>query len=123
MDEWNTKSLTTFERWPEIYKFVLCECISLKNIQLILEFSFAIPGTSAAIGRVFSITNALWTDERSSFFVETITAVIVTKTHFEELLCNDFYSLISNNPKLLKKFAHLQSTRHLPKRKEKFLQH
>jgi hypothetical protein len=27
--------------------------------------------------------------------------VIVTKTHFEELSCNDFYNLISNNPKLL----------------------
>jgi hypothetical protein len=27
--------------------------------------------------------------------------VIVTKTHFEELSCNDFYTLISNNTKLL----------------------
>jgi hypothetical protein len=27
--------------------------------------------------------------------------VIVTKTHFEELWCNGFYTLISNNPKLL----------------------
>jgi hypothetical protein len=26
--------------------------------------------------------------------------VIVTKTHFQELPCNDFYDLISNNPKL-----------------------
>jgi hypothetical protein len=51
--------------------------------------------------RVFSITDAPWTDEKSSFLVETIKAVIVIKTHFEELLCNDFYTLISNNPKLL----------------------
>jgi hypothetical protein len=80
---------------------VRTECISLKNIQLILEFSFAIPGTRAAIERVFSITNALWTDEKSRFLVETIKAVIVTKTHFEEPLCNDFYTSISNNPKLL----------------------
>jgi hypothetical protein len=34
------------------------------------------------------------------FLVETIKAVIVTKTHFEELSCNDFCTLISNNPKL-----------------------
>jgi hypothetical protein len=27
--------------------------------------------------------------------------VTVTKTHFEELSCNAFYTLISNNPKLL----------------------
>jgi hypothetical protein len=45
--------------------------------------------------------NALRTDERSHFLVETIKAVIVTKTHFEELSRNDFYTLISNNPKLL----------------------
>jgi hypothetical protein len=72
-----------------------------KHIQLILESSFAIPGTSAAIEKVFSITNALWTDEKSRFLVETIKALIVTKTHFEELSCNDFYTLISSNSKLL----------------------
>jgi uncharacterized protein YeeX (DUF496 family) len=31
MDEWNTKSLTTFERRSEIFKFVQSECISFKN--------------------------------------------------------------------------------------------
>jgi hypothetical protein len=78
MDECNTKSLTNFERWSEIFEFVRSECISLKNIELILEFSFAIPGTSAAIERVFSITNALWTEEKSRFLVETIKAMIIT---------------------------------------------
>jgi hypothetical protein len=33
--------------------------------------------------------------------VETIKAEKVTETHFEELSCNDFYTLISNNPTLL----------------------
>jgi hypothetical protein len=92
MDEWNTKSLTTSDRWSEISEFVRSECISLKNTQLILEFSFAIPDTGIAIERVFSITNALWTDENNHFLVETIKAVRVTKTHFEELSC-DFYIL------------------------------
>jgi hypothetical protein len=49
-----------------------------------LEFSFAIPGTSAAIERVFSITNALCTDKKSRFLVKIIKVVIVTKTHFED---------------------------------------
>jgi hypothetical protein len=65
-----------------------------------LEFSFAIAGTNAAIERVFSITNALWTEEKSRFLVE-IKEVIVTKTRFEELSCKGFYTLISNNSKLL----------------------
>jgi hypothetical protein len=98
MDEWNSKSqlLKSGLKYSS-----LCEYISLKNTQLILEFSFAIPGTSAAIQRVFSITNALWIEEKSRFLVETIKAVTVTKTHSEKLSCNDFYTLISNNPKLL----------------------
>jgi hypothetical protein len=82
MDEWNTKSLITFERWSEIFEFVRNGCMSLKNTQFILELFFAIPGTSAAIDRVFSITNALWTDEKSRFLVETIKAVIVAKNTF-----------------------------------------
>jgi hypothetical protein len=97
----NTKSLSTFESWSEVFEFVRNECISLKSTQLILEFSFAIPGTSAAIERVFSITDALWTDEQSCSLVETIKAVIVTKAVFEELSCYDFYTLVPHNSKLL----------------------
>jgi hypothetical protein len=53
MDKWNIKSITNFEKWSEIFEFVRSECISLKNIKLVLEFSFAIPGNSAATERVF----------------------------------------------------------------------
>jgi hypothetical protein len=77
----------------------------LKNAQLVLEFTFAISGTSAATERVFSITSALWTDEKSHFLVETIKAVIVIKTHFEEFSCNNFCTSISNNPRLLQEIC------------------
>jgi hypothetical protein len=50
-----------------------------KKTQFVLEFSFAIPHTSAATDRIFSITNALCTDEKEHFFVETRKAVTVTK--------------------------------------------
>jgi hypothetical protein len=46
---------------------------------------FAIPSINAAIERVYSITNALWTDRKSRFFVETINTVIVTQIYFEEI--------------------------------------
>jgi hypothetical protein len=101
MDEWNTESLKTPERWSEIFEFARSECISLKITQLILQFSFAIPGICTAIEREIAIINALWTEKNSRFLVETIKALIVTKTHFEELECNNFYTLMSNNPKLL----------------------
>jgi hypothetical protein len=44
----------------------------------------------------------VWSDEKSRFLVETIKAVIVTKTHFEEYSCNDFCNFISDNRKLLR---------------------
>jgi hypothetical protein len=59
------------------------------------------PGTSASIERLFSITNAPWTDEKNSFLVETIKAVIETTINFQDLSCNDFYTLILKKPKLL----------------------
>jgi hypothetical protein len=93
----------------------------LKNTQLIFEFSFAIPGISAGINRLSSITNALWTDEKNRFLVEAIKVVVVTKTRFKEISCNDFYTLTSNNPKLVqeirsstkyKVFAQKEKTTH-----------
>jgi hypothetical protein len=84
MSDWNTNLITTVERWSEVFESVKSEGISLRNIFIILEFSLAIPGTSASIERVLSITNALRTDENNSFLVETIKAVIVTKSHFQE---------------------------------------
>jgi hypothetical protein len=62
---------------------------------------FSHSGRSAFIETVFSIKNALWTDEKNSFLVETIKAMIVTKTHFRDL-SHDFYTLILNKPKLLR---------------------
>jgi hypothetical protein len=82
---------------------VWSECISLKKNSFwvsLLPFLVLVQ-----LQRVFSITNALWTDGKSHFLVETINTMIVTKTHFEELLCNDFYTLISNNPKLLQEIC------------------
>jgi hypothetical protein len=101
MSDWNTNLITSVERWSKVFAFVQSEGISLRNIHIVLEFSLAIPGTSASIERVFSITNALWTDKNNSFPVETIKAVIMTKTHFQDLSCNDFYTLILKKPKLL----------------------
>jgi hypothetical protein len=66
-----------------------------------LEFSFAVPGTSAAIHTVFPITNSLWTEEKCRLLVETIKAMIVIKSGFDELSWKHFYNLISNKPKLL----------------------
>jgi hypothetical protein len=69
MEEWNTKSHNTFERWSEIFELVRSERISLKTSNRFWN-SFAISDTTAAVERVFSITNALWTDKRAVSLLE-----------------------------------------------------
>jgi hypothetical protein len=61
----------------------------------------ALPGTNAEAERIFSVINALWTDEKNKFRIETIKAIIVVKTHFQDVSCTDFYNLRQQNTKLL----------------------
>jgi len=39
--------------------------ISINNLSTIIEYSLAIPGKNASVERIFSITNVLWTDEKT----------------------------------------------------------
>jgi hypothetical protein len=51
----------TYNFWKAIWNIRVCAkwMYFVKNTQLLLEFSFAIPGSTAAIETVFAITNAL----------------------------------------------------------------
>jgi hypothetical protein len=62
----------------------------------------ALPGANAEVGRIFSVINALCTDEKSEFKFKTIKAIIVVKTHFQEVSCTDFCDFHEQNTKLLR---------------------
>jgi hypothetical protein len=66
-----------------------------------LEFFLAIPGANAALGRVFSIENALLTEESNRYLVETIKAVIAIKVNIPDNSRIVFYTPDSNSLKLL----------------------
>jgi hypothetical protein len=59
---WNEKKLTEDKRWQEILRHFKQEDIPLKSISTVVEFTLSLPGTNAAVERVFSLVNALWTD-------------------------------------------------------------
>jgi hypothetical protein len=65
---WNEKKLTEDERWQEIFRHFK----PLQNINTVVEFSLSLPATNAAVERVFSLVNALWTDERNRLEVSTV---------------------------------------------------
>jgi len=43
----------------------------------------------------------LWTDEKNRFLIATIKPIIIVKTHFKNLSCNEFYNILLKATKLL----------------------
>jgi hypothetical protein len=75
--------------------------ISLKNISTVIEFSLSLPGTNAAVERVFSLVNALWTDERNRLEVSTVKSIVLVKHHFHNYKCPEFQKFLLLNRKIL----------------------
>jgi hypothetical protein len=114
LKEWQNNYVRVEERWCAIlntikfYTILNNKRILINNFWKIVEYSLAMPGTNAAIKRVFSITNVLWTDEKNRFLVPTIKSIIILKNNFKKYSCNDFYDFLLKQPKLLNAISSLQ---------------
>jgi hypothetical protein len=74
---------------------------TLKNISTIVGFSLPLPGTNAAVETVFSLVNALWTDERNRVKVTTVKSIVPVKHHFRNYNCPEFHEFLLRNRKIL----------------------
>jgi hypothetical protein len=74
---------------------------TLKNISTVAEFSLSLPGTNAAVERMFSLVNALWTDERNRLEVSTVKSIVLVKHHFRSYKCPEFHEFLLQNRKIL----------------------
>jgi hypothetical protein len=75
--------------------------INSRNIKCLVSFCLALPGTNAAVEHVFSLINAIWTDEKNRLKIETVKALIIVKTYFKNLSCSEFYDQILNEKEIL----------------------
>jgi hypothetical protein len=50
---------------------------------------------------VFSLINAIWTDEKNRLKIETVKALIIVKTYFKNLSCAEIYYQILNEKEIL----------------------
>jgi hypothetical protein len=71
------------------------ENINTVNIKCLISFYLALPGSNAQIERVFSMIDALWSDEKNRVKIETVKAVTIVKIHFKVFSCSEFLSRIS----------------------------
>jgi hypothetical protein len=69
--------------------------INAENLKCLVSFCLALPGCNAAAERVFSLINALWTDEINRLNIETVEALTIVKTYFNNFSCAEFYVQIS----------------------------
>ncbi|KAL4122741.1 hypothetical protein QTP88_015022 [Uroleucon formosanum] len=106
--EWQKNSAKVEVKWYEIFEYTKAHNIDTTNISKIVEYSLAIPGTNAAVERIFSTINVLWTDEKNRFLVETIKSIIIVKTHFKNLSCNEFYNILLKETRLLDEIGSAQ---------------
>ncbi|XP_060835436.1 uncharacterized protein LOC132929545 [Rhopalosiphum padi] len=106
--EWQKNSAKVEVKWCEIFEYTKAHNIDTTNISKIVEYSLAIPGTNAAVERIFSTINVLWTDEKNRFLVETIKSIIIVKTHFKNLSCNEFYNILLKETRLLDEIGSAQ---------------
>jgi len=97
--EWH--SLTFEEKWISIFKSFKETNTDYSTLLKLVEFAFALPGSNAAVERIFSLMNNYWTKSRNSLGIDTVEATLVIKTNLENKPCKEFYDEISKNKNLL----------------------
>jgi hypothetical protein len=128
-DKWNQNGWTEYKIiynfWKVVWNITVCEkwMYFVKKTQLILEFSFAFLGTSAAIESIFCHRCSVdWRKE--PFPCWNYQSSDSNKKHIlRKFRATTSILWFQTIPYYFKKFVHLRSTRLLPKRKEQLLQH
>jgi hypothetical protein len=54
------------EKWCEMFPHFTKQDINAENLKCLVSFCLALPGCNAAVEHVFSLINALWTDEKNT---------------------------------------------------------
>lgn len=102
--QWNDANVSTENRWVEIFNHLHTAHCEYTEMGKILEYILCLPGTSAAVERLFAAINKTWTDEKSQLHIVTLNALIMVKFNIK-LPCTDFYDLLQKQPSLLRQIA------------------
>lgn len=95
--DWNSRNICTEDRWLELFQMES----RLKNVKILCEFIFCLPGTSASLERFFSNINNYWTSEKSQMKLSTLEAIMQVYTNFNET-CSEMFQFLKGQPQILK---------------------
>lgn len=100
--DWNAEKVHAERRWLECFDFFNSKSFGFKELLLIVEYGFALPGSNCPCERVFSLTNNVWTDDVSTINIATLKNRLFLKFNVE-MNCTNFHTFISTQENLLKK--------------------
>jgi len=80
-DEWQCK--ISEEKWLSIFKSFRENNVDYTMLLKIIEFAFALPGSNAAVERIFSLMNSCWTESRGNLCIKSVEASLVIKANLE----------------------------------------
>ncbi|KAL4126793.1 hypothetical protein QTP88_011002 [Uroleucon formosanum] len=84
-DEWHHQDIE--DKWLFIFKTFADNNQEFSMLLKVVEFSFVLPGSNAAVERVFSLMNNTWTNLRNKLDIKTVEASLIIKTSFNNTSC------------------------------------
>lgn len=100
LSTWTSQNISSEMRWIEVFKNLKQQRRPITQISLLVEYAFAIPGSSTDVERLFSIINDVWEDDKGQMSAETLEAHLNVIFN-SNLDCLEFHKSIKNNKRLL----------------------
>lgn len=102
LPSWTEKGTSSESRWLQIFQTMNEEHRPIKDLTLLVEFAFAIPGTSTEVERLFSTINNVWTLEKDSMSHPSLEAHL-SVSYNSSLDCIAYFESVKNNQSMLAK--------------------
>lgn len=100
LPEWKNQTVTSEKRWLEIFVLAAQQNRRINNLSMLVQYAFAIPGSSTEVERLFSIINDVWGPDKPQMKLETLEAYLNVKIN-SNLSCSMFYDSVKDNKQLL----------------------
>jgi hypothetical protein len=78
------------KKWAELFNDFSEGNSSVVNLVKVIEFIFCLAGSSAPVERLFSITNSVWSLDRSRMLKSTVQVLLFCRVNIK-LTCPEFY--------------------------------
>lgn len=102
MEEWHVSGSSTTKRWSDVFEHFHKNSVPTANLQRIISATLCLPGSNAAVERVFSLMNDYWTTDKSQLSTPALSAVMCVKINLS-YTCLEISSELAKRKDILKK--------------------